>query len=282
MKYITNGTLLDETHTGQIAYSNDGITWNYYSKEKIKNVSGYNKLVKLWFDDDTNVIVELAVMLNQPTWQLSDGLNTALNDISDWINEIVISQPTLEAIQSLLNDIYTKVNGLGATDLSTLQDTLDEIYTKVNGMTSTDLTTVQGTLNNIYTKVNGQNNADLSGLQTSLNTITTGINNVISSQPSLAATQTLLTDIKKYLNASNGFTVISSASGLVNGNWYLVKTIDDSVFTTLTDNAANLAALTMMSGVVIPLGAGLTTADLSGNGFTSIQISSGKVIAYKK
>ena len=282
MRYITNGTLLDESHTGQIAYSNDGITWNYYSKEKIKNVSGYNKLVKLWFDDDTNIIVELALMLNQPTWQLSDGLNNALNDISEWINEIVLSQPTLEAIQSLLNDIYTKVSGLGSTDLSTLQDTLDEIYSKVNGMTSTDLTTVQGTLNNIYTKVNGLNNADLSGLQTSLNTISTGIGNIISSQPSLTNTQNLLTDIKKYLNGTNGFIIITSANGLVSGNWYLVKTIDDTVFTRLTDKTVNLAALAMMSGVVIPLGANLTTADIDGSGFTAIQISSGKIIAYIK
>jgi hypothetical protein len=61
----------------------------------------------------------------------------------------------------------------------------------------------------------------------------------------------------------------------------MVKAMEDTEFTTLTEKGANMVGAAIPLSFLMPEGTILTTSDLDANGFTSIVISSGKVIAYK-
>lgn len=102
MKYIQNGVVKGAAHAGQIAHSEDNINWSYYSKFKIKEVSGYKSTVRLHFDDNTKVEIILTDLLNQPTWATGDpaGLNNALENLSAWL-----LQDSPEVVVNMLTDI---------------------------------------------------------------------------------------------------------------------------------------------------------------------------------
>jgi hypothetical protein len=114
------------------------------------------------------------------------------------------------------------------------------------------------------------------GLNAALNDISSWVHEDLNANVSK-----LLTDIKKYQHGSNGYIPILPAHGLVNGNFYLIRAETDSVFTNLTEKGVNIAG-TKMSGITVTENGIITTSDLDGNGFTSIQISSGEVWAYQK
>lgn len=189
MKYILNGVSKGSAHAGQIAHSEDNINWSYYTKIKIREISGYMTTVRLHFDNDSKVEILLTDLLNQPAWNTGDpaGLNQALEDLSGWL----------------------------------LQDSPEVV---VN----------------------------------------------------------MLTDIRKYQFAVNGSTIIQAANGLVNGNWYAVRFHADTVLSNLTEKGANLIGNAIPAGFVYPERNIRFSSDLSGNGFTAIQVTSGTVEAYIK
>jgi hypothetical protein len=91
-----------------------------------------------------------------------------------------------------------------------------------------------------------------------------------------------LSEIKKYEFATSGSLIIQSTDGLVNGNWFAIRTHEDSVFTTITDNGNNLVGTSIPVSFVYPERNMLFTKDLDGNGFTAIRLTSGTVEAYNK
>lgn len=188
MRYIQNGTALGSQHAGQVGFSLDNTNWQYFTKHKIKEISGTKTFVRLLLEDNTRIVINLLNVLNQPTWSTGNaaGLSAALNDLSSWVHE--------------------------------------------------------------------DQNANIGKL---------------------------LTDIKKYQHGSKGYLPILPAHGLVNGNFYLVRAETDTVFTNLTEKGVNLVTTTM-NGITVTENGIITTSDLDGNGFTSMQISSGEVWAYLK
>ncbi len=108
MTQVKNGSDIDSAHAGQIAHSQDGIKWSYFSKQKVKNIRGKDMTVRLMFDDNTSFDIDLSKVTNQPTWLfLSDGagLTNAISDLSKWINE------PIDAITKLLQDLKKYQNG---------------------------------------------------------------------------------------------------------------------------------------------------------------------------
>ena len=184
MKYLKNGTEIGIMHIGQIAHSEDGTNWGFYSKATIKEISGTGKIIRLHFIGGDYIDINLSDIQDKPDWQVdASGLNTALDEISDWIN--------LEAI-------------------------------------------------------------DIDGL-------------------------------RNYLLGAKGFTCILPSSGLVSGSWYLIRTMDDTVFSMLKEFNTNLVGTSdIPSGFLFTQKEIVTTSDPNGDGFTQIQITSGKIIAYKK
>jgi hypothetical protein len=88
--------------------------------------------------------------------------------------------------------------------------------------------------------------------------------------------------IKRFEFATSGSKIIQSSNGLVHGNWFAVRTHEDTVFTTVTDNGSNLVGASIPAGFTYPERNMLFTSDLDGNGFTGIQVQSGTVEAYNK
>jgi hypothetical protein len=184
--YIKNGTLISAAHLPQIAFSLDGTDWLYYAKNKIKAIEGQGTTLRLAFDDNSFMDIDLLKVNNQPTWSTGDatGLTAARNDISAWLLE-----------------------------------------------TAPDQTAA---------------------------------------------------DLKKYQFGTYGFNIILPSGGTYLGNWYMVKALEDTEFATLKEKNANVVGGAIPLSFLMPEGTILTTSDLDGDGFTTIAITSGKVIAYKK
>ena len=87
MLYLCNGTDLGTSHKFQIAYGNDGATWNYLTKTFINRIEGHNTFVRLIFDDESCFDIDLFQLANAPTgWEPTlDGVQTAIDAIALWI-----------------------------------------------------------------------------------------------------------------------------------------------------------------------------------------------------
>lgn len=189
MNYITNGTTLGESHRGQIAHSINGIQWNFLSKNKIKEISSVNdKIIRLHFDDNTTVSIDITKVINQLEWNSGDdgSITKAIDDISTWLFE----------------DMQANV-------------------------------------------------------------------------------AKILEDVKQFQNGSKGWNAILPSHGAVNGNWYLIKALDYTTFSILNEKGQNKIAVENISSFIFSPTITLTTSDIEGEGFTTIQVTAGRVIAYK-
>ena len=87
MLYISNGTDISLNHKFQIAYGDDGTTWSYLTKSKIKTLQAHVSFVRLIFEDGSIFNIDLNNLADPPSgWTPTpSGVQTALNDISTWI-----------------------------------------------------------------------------------------------------------------------------------------------------------------------------------------------------
>jgi len=99
--YIANGITADAGWTKQIAFGEDGITWNSLNKANITLkktiVHGNTKsplvstadsyAITLLHGNDELLKFQLSDIKNQPSWTSdSAGIATAIDDISTWLS----------------------------------------------------------------------------------------------------------------------------------------------------------------------------------------------------